>query len=206
MKKVIVSVFTVSALFLANAQDDNKPNFGFSEGDVIIEGNIGFNSTNNKNTKEKTNELVFAPRFGYFLSDDFALGVGLGIATSKEEAGNVTLNKTSIFSVGVFGRYYFLNISDRFKTFANVTLEYASGTEEEPMQPKLEVTGFGFGAGLGVNYFVTENLALVFSLSDVLSYTSLKPKDGENVSEFQANINVFDNFFTTARFGLTYKF
>jgi len=205
MKKVIVSVFTVFALFLANAQDDNKPNFGFSEGDVIIEGNIGFNSKNDKNTDAKTNALIFAPRFGYFLSDDFALGVGLGIATSKEEAGNVTLNKTSVFSVGVFGRYYFLNISERFKTFANVTLEYASGTEEKPMQPKFEVTGFGFGAGLGVNYFVTENLALVFSLSDVLSYSSLKPKDGKNISEFQANINVFDNFFTTARFGLTYK-
>jgi len=206
MKKVIVSVFTVFALFLANAQDDNKPNFGFSEGDVIIEGNIGFNSKNDKNSEEKTNILVFAPRFGYFISDDFALGLGLSIATSKEETANVTLNKTSVFSVGVFGRYYFLNISDRFKTFTNVTLQYLSATEEEPLQPKIEVTGFGFGAGVGANYFVTENLALVFSLSDVLSYASVKPKDGKNVSEFGANINVFDNFFTTAQFGLTYKF
>jgi len=134
------------------------------------------------------------------------LGIGLEFGSHKEETGNTTTNKTSVFEVGVFGRYYFLNVSERFKVFTNVSVAYASGTEEIPLQPKFETTGISAGAGLGANYFVTENLAIVFSLTDILSYTSEKSKNGKNISEFGAKLNVFDNFFTTAQFGLTYKF
>jgi len=48
MKKVVLSAVAVFALSLASAQEE-KSNFGFSEGDVFIEGNIGFNSKNDKN-------------------------------------------------------------------------------------------------------------------------------------------------------------
>lgn len=67
-------------------------------------------------------------------------------------------------------------------------------------------SGFGFGAGLGMNYFVSDSFAINFALTDVLSYSSQKWDGAENVSEFNANVNVFNNFFTTAQFGLTYKF
>ncbi|HNU59410.1 MAG TPA: hypothetical protein PKI08_05615, partial [Aquaticitalea sp.] len=113
--------------------------------------------------------------------------------------------KQSSFAAGVFGRYYFLDLGKRFKTFAEVGVGF--GTVKYDLADVKEKF-VGAGVGLGINYFVKENIAITFNLSDVLSYTSRKwDVDGaEAVSEFNANINVLNNFFETAQFGLMYKF
>ena len=41
--------------------DKEEKAFGFAKGDVIVEGNLGFSSTNDKNTEEKTNSFQFNP-------------------------------------------------------------------------------------------------------------------------------------------------
>ncbi len=202
MKKLILSAVAVFALSFANAQE-GEPTFGFSEGNIIIEGNIGFGSTNDKNTETKTNSFNFSPKAGYFISDDLAIGIKLDYRSDKEEmAGNET-DKNSEFGIGAFGRYYFLDLGARFKTYAELGLEFNSG---KTGVGEFKYSGVGVGAGVGINYFVTENFAINFALTDILSYQSNKYKDGEAVTEFNGNINVFDNFFTTAQFGLTFKF
>lgn len=203
MKKLsILIVFLVGFTFI-HAQEE-ETSFGFDQGDVFIEGNIGFNSTNNKNTDTKTNLFVFNPKAGYFVSEDFAVGLQLSVASDKTEVGN-SEETENIFGVGAFGRYYFLELGQRFKTYGEFGLGFAS-YKDEYGSVESKATGFGAELGLGMNYFVTENVAIGFSLSDILSYTSYKPDGGEAISEFNGNINVFNNFFTSAQFGLTYKF
>lgn len=202
MKKLILSAAAVFAFTFANAQEEEKT-FGFGEGDIFVEGNIGFNSTNDKNSDTKTNAFNFSPKAGYFITDDIAIGLDLGFGSSKAEVAGTEVDKNSEFGIGVFGRYYFLDLGARFKTYAEVGLGFNSGKEGVA---EFKYSGFGAGAGLGINYFVTENFALNFGLTDILSFSSNKYKDAEAVNEFNANINVFNNFFTTAQFGLTYKF
>ncbi len=148
---------------------------------------------------------MFNPKAGYFVTEDFAVGLELGIGSYKEELAGTDTEKQSSFAAGVFGRYYFLDLGKRFKTFAEVGVGF--GTVKYDLADVKEKF-VGAGVGLGINYFVKENIAITFNLSDVLSYTSRKwDVDGaEAVSEFNANINVLNNFFETAQFGLMYKF
>lgn len=207
MKKVILSAMAVFALSFANAQE-GEPTFGFSEGDFFVEGNIGFGSTNNKNTEVKTSSFEFNPKAGYFISEDLAVGLELGFGSSKEKFDGQDTDKNSYVAVGGFARYYFLDLGARFKTYGEFGLAYA--TVKDGISPnELKVNAFGAGLGLGINYFVTENIAINFGLADILSYTSAKADvDGaEAVNEFNFGFGEFNNFFgTTATFGLTFKF
>ena len=211
MKKVLFAAAFVAFGLTANAQEEQT--FGFAEGDVIVEGNLGFNSENDKNTEIETSAFEFNPKVGYFLSDDLAVGVQLMLDTDKETDGMAdTETKTTTFGAGVFARYYFLDLGKRFKTYGEFGVGFDSAKTEVEV-PGVDVddfktNGIGAGLGLGLNYFVKENIAINFALTDVLSFRSDKADvDGaEAVTSFNGNLNVFNNFFQTAQFGLTWKF
>lgn len=203
MKKIILAVAAVCTFGFANAQDANS--FGFTKGDVLVEGNFTFRSTNNKNTEVKENQSQFNPKVGYFLTDKFALGVELGVGSSNAQTRGISTSESSNFSAGVFGRYYFLDLGQRFKTYAEAGVGFGN-TRTGIGAAEVESSGVGFGAGLGINYFISKSFAINFGLTDILSFNSSKVENGEPVSSFNANANIFNNFFTTAQFGLTYKF
>ena len=203
MKKVLLSAVALLAFGFANAQEEGKA-FGFAQGDVFLEGNLGFSSTNNKNTEVKTSSFNFNPKAGYFVTEKFAVGVELMLGSEKEEVAGNDDFKGSNFGAGVFARYYFLDLGERFKTYAEAGLGIDSG-KEEYFPGDAKYSGLAAGAGLGLQYFVTPKIAINFGLTDILSYSSRKWDGAEAVSEFNGNVNVFNNFFTTAQFGLTFK-
>ena len=59
-----------------------------------------------------------------------------------------------------------------------------------------------------MNYFMTPSVAVSFSLANVLSYgTSKVDVSGAKAqTEFNGNLNVFNNIFDTPTIGLMYKF
>jgi outer membrane protein len=208
MKKIVLTLAALATFTFASAQEEETTGFGFSQGNIMVEGNFMYNSTNDKNTETKTSEFDFNPKVGYFITDDFAVGVELGLGSNKTEVDGTETDKGSNFNAGVFGRYYFLDLGQRFKTYGEVGLGMTSrksGIDDA----EVKYTGFGAGVGLGINYFVTENFAINFGLTDILAYNSEKSDiDGADEPEtsFNANLNVFNNFFNTAQFGLTWKF
>lgn len=204
MKKVILSAFALLAITFANAQDNGAKSFGFSEGDILVEGNLGFGSTNDKNSEVKTNSFSITPKVAYFLTDKFAVGAQLGYASSKKEVSGVDTEKGSDFNVGVFGRYYFLDLGQRFKTYADAGIDFVSGKDDIN---DLKANGVGAGVGLGINYFVTERIVLNFALRNIISYSSAKIDGGESVSSFGFDLNGnVKNPFAAASFGVGYKF
>ena len=219
MKKIILSAAAIVAIaFSAKAQETETPAFGFSAGNIIVEGNLSWNSEKDEDPNGdelKTNNFNFNPKAGYFITDKFAVGVELGIGSNKVEdtpnGGPTDETKTNTFNAGVFGRYYFLDLGQRFKTYAEVGVGFGSGKTEFNGTETEKTNGVNAGLDLGINYFITPSFAINFGLADVLAYTSAKSEvpgvDGENkTNTFEGNINVFNNFFNTAQFGLTYKF
>ncbi len=204
MKKLILSAVAVFTLTFANAQEE-IPTYGFSEGNFFVEGNIGFNSTNDKNSDTKTNSFNFNPKAGYFISDDLAVGLDLGFGSNKSEVNGTNVVENSVVGIGAFARYYFLDLGARFKTYGEFGVGYETANNKIA---DVKTNAFGIGAGLGVNYFITENFAINFALTDILSYTSAKVDvDGaEAVNDFSFGFGQFNNFFATAQFGMTYKF
>jgi len=194
MKKIILTVAAVFAMSFANAQDKKEGSFGFAKGDIYLGGRISYSSDDNDVVK--TTETTLAPEAGYFISDNFALT--LGLESTTRDNGN---NKPSSLDVNVGGRYYFLNLGERFKTFTNFGVNFGSS---DPDTGADKTNTFGLRGGLGINYFVTPKLAIDFGLSNVLSYQSDKAGDAKQTN-IDLNVNVFNNFFNAASFGLIYK-
>lgn len=202
MKKLMVmAAFAVFGLSNVTAQEA-ETTYGFEEGSIMLDGSLGFNSTNNKNTDVKTNGFSINPQVGYFLTEDFAVGVEASYNTLKRTVSGTDTSDEAAFGAGVFARYYFLDLGKRFKTYTELGVGFGSNKDKIS---DYKTNGFGAGLNLGINYFVTDNIAISFGLADVLSFNSNKADGGEAVTEFNANINVFNNFFETAQFGLLFK-
>ncbi len=224
MKKIFLTAVAVFAFGFANAQDKKESSgFGFSEGNVLVEGNLSFGSgtvTDSFNgiddDEVKNSSLSFNPKVGYFFSDKFAFGVELNVGSSKNETtvfgspNVVTETKGSTFGAGVFARYYFLDLGQRFKTYTEAGLGFGSIKNETNGTETSKGSGLGLNFDLGINYFVTENIAINFGLANVLGYNSFKVEtpsgDERKSSGLSGNLNLFKNFFETPTFGLTFKF
>lgn len=214
MKKILfLAVIAVFGLTSVNAQEEST--FGFTTGDIFIEGNVSFGSLTDEDTiggstsETKTSNFNLSPKAGYFISDGFAIGIELSIGSTKQEAEGTDTLDQSLTAFGVFGRYYFLPLGERFKPFTEFGVGFGSGSDDIS---NVDITSLGFGAGLGVNYFLTENWALSFNLRNILSYTSTKSEvdgvDGDTtISEFDFGFGDVSNpFGSDASFGILYKF
>jgi len=224
MKKQILTLLAVVSLgFAAQAQvafaveevqyqsQTEKPSFGFAQGNIFVEGSLGYSTSDDKNTKLKGHEFNLTPQVGYFVTDKFAAGVYFDLMTSKDDnySGVKDITKTNNFNVGVFGRYYFLELGQRFKFYgqANVGFAHTKTTLESPGS-KVDIKGSGVNVGLdlGLNYFVTKNIAVNFAFADLVDYTTTKPKGGKAQNDVNVELNSFKNFFDQPRFGLTFVF
>ncbi|MDM1501394.1 hypothetical protein HX071_04140 [Myroides marinus] len=225
MKKLVLSLVTVAVFgFTANAQETEKPTFGFQESNIFVEGMFQITNSTSKleaegASKSKTTNFTFNPKVGYMLSDKFAVGASLsfgknGLAESDFggvfDKGASVKGYTKETYAGAFARYYFLELGQRFKTYAEVGVGFHQGVKEQALGKDLKATGVKAGLNLGMNYFVTPNLAIAFNLGDIFTYGNYNTKhDGKKLStdsKTSANVNVFNNFFDNATFGLTYKF
>jgi len=202
MKKVILSVAAVFAFGFANAQETVSE--GFTNGDVFINGAVGFGST--KTGDFKTSNFVVAPKVGYFVTENIAVGVAVGYESSKLELVDDVTNNT--FSVGAFGRYYFTPAS-KFSIFGELGLNYNNYDNEFSLDADgdlvaVDSKGDGFGVSIapGVSYFIAKNFALEASFG-ILGYNSTKPDfaGAEKTNSFDFGLDTRD-----IRLGLVYKF
>lgn len=207
MKKLLLTLTAVAGLTMASQAQE----FGFGKGNFIVEGNLNGSSVNDKNTEIKTTKFNFNPKAGYFVTDKIAVGVNLGfgsINTDNKKTDSETAGKS--FGAGVFGRYYFLELGSRFKTYTELNADYTTSRGEATFANTTtkgpRTNGFGVNAGIGANYFLTEKIAINFAFANVIGYNTSKTKGAESINEFGFNVNEFENFFNTATFGLTFKF
>ena len=209
MKKVLLTLTAIAGLATASQAQE----MGFGKGNVIVEGNLGLNTSDNKNMEIKESNFNFTPKVGYFFTDKFAAGVNFNLGTSKtDHYGTDREEKGNAIGAGLFGRYYFLELGSRFKTYAEVNADYLNERSETTVNgttnkdPK--VNSFGVNGGVGANYFLTDKIAINFALSNVIGFnTSKADTDGaKSVNNFGLNLNQYNNFFDAATFGLTFKF
>jgi len=200
---IILSMLTFS---FANAQQDevdaetnSAKGITFEKGDMFLEGSIKIS------TGGETDYYGFSPKFGYLLNDKFAVGAKLDYSSKKEET--VPETKTNVFGVGAFARYYFLELDKkRFKAFAEAGLGFGSNkTKIEGIEDDTD-NSITADITVGLNYFVTKNIAVTFTLANVLAYNSVSPENGPSSDTFNLNINLFENIFDQPQFGLLYRF
>lgn len=204
MKTKFLFILSFLTFSFANAQQieaDEEMNSAkgvtFQNGDMFLEGAIKINTGGDEDY------YGFSPKFGYFLNDRIAVGAKLNYENIENETNNT---KTDKFGAGAFARYYFLELDQkRFKAFAEAGLGFG---RNETKVNNVEDTDNSVTADLniGLNYFVTKNIAVTFTLANVLSYNSVSPEEGPSADTFNLNINLFENIFDQPQFGLLYRF
>lgn len=197
MKKIILSALAVFTFGIANAQEDVPAGNGFSEGDKFLEGSFSFRSG------DVEDSWAFNPSMGYMLTDKWAVGGRLNFGGTEDNANN----KTSNFGVTAFGRYYFLSLgaTKSFNAYGEVGLGYSSITDDPALGDKETDGNLNANISLGMNYFFTSNWAATFTLANILQYNSYSPENGDNSSDLQVEVNLFNNIFAQPQFGLLYK-
>ena len=199
MKKLLLmAAVAVFGLSNVNAQDETTTR-GFAKDDIYVSGTVGFSSQSQD--EAKSNNVTFSPTVGYFISENIALELNLLVGSSKQEFGEFE-DKQSQFGAGL-GATYFFTPSSEFSFTIGAGVAYVSSKEEEAgFDDDFKVNSFGIAVSPGVNYFVSDCIALRASIG-ALSYTSSKADvDGaEALNTFGLNLDLSD-----INFGITYKF
>ena len=120
----------------------------------------------------------------------------LQVTQSTKTAGVTTSDS---FGVGAFGRCYFLNIGEHFKTFSQLSI---TSNDDKAADTK----SLNANLGLGANYFVTKNLSLTLQVANLASYASVKAGNASAVNTTTVGFNGVTNPFTTPTFGLNYRY
>ena len=153
MKKIILSIVTVLAFGLANAQD--QKDFGFSKGDVYVSGSF---STSSKSGQES--KITFAPSASLFISNNISLNALYAI---EMVAGQSTTH-------AVAGASYHFNADKQFSSNIGLGIGVTTGTG-------YSATGTDLSLAYGVKYFVSNHFLLSADVA-ALKYKLIKNGEG----------------------------
>jgi outer membrane protein len=149
-----------------------------SQGNIMLGGGFRIQSDKQETAGEdvKTSTVQFIPSAGYFLADDLALGLNLGIF-SQTQADD---DKLTRFAFGPFARYYKYTSNENFAFFGEVGFLFGSEKFEPDGADEVKGSNFTFYISPGFSYFFNEKWALDLQLQGI-SYESSDPnKDGDD--------------------------
>lgn len=177
MKKILTIVAViVSMICTANLSFGQN----FKKSDKFLEGSMSYSRVNNVTN----NSLNLSG--AHFFTNRFALGL----------TGAVSDTKTS---AGVFGRCYFLS-KNELSVFSQLTAQ----TSVETLN-SVTTRCNNLNLGIGLNYFVTNRLALTTSLCSLVDVTHYPNKAGYSQPDIKIGFSGVDNPLSAARFGILFK-
>lgn len=197
MKKLLLSLIAVSALaFTTQAQTE--------KGKFMLGGNVEFNSTKENGASKSDTKFNIVPSVGYFISDNFAIGTGVGFGFAKTQAGTAALPnaavKTQEFVVAPFARYY-KGINESFKFFGQLSVPMAFGnnkvTADGDNYTKVsKYNNVGVALSPGFAFFPSKKFGIEFSVQGI-SYNndSVKDNNGTKIGGSDKSFNIGANFF-----------
>jgi hypothetical protein len=155
MKKVLLTVFAALTVFVASAQVE--------KGTWLIAGGSNLDFTKNDEDQGDDSDFMVAAKGGYFVIENFAVGLNLGLAKNSEA-------DDALVGVGPFARYYFAG-----KIFAGAGVTFVSAGDFSSTQIPIEV---GYAAFLNK----------VVAIEPALNFTSYG--GDESGSSFGVNVGI----------------
>ncbi|MCD9018358.1 porin family protein [Parachryseolinea silvisoli] len=193
MKKLLsICVLAVGVAGYAQAQT--------TAGNMLLGGGIGYTSQKQETAGDDAtnNTFSFTPSFGYFVADNFAVGLNLDFASSNRENWDEFNGeyKVTDFLFEPFARYYMFTPNDKFAFFVEGALGFGSRKVDPEDFDETKSGMFRFRASPGFAYFISDKWSLDFELSGI-SYTSVDPdkdsdSDDDKQSEFVFGVDSFN--------------
>lgn len=189
-KKLAVLAMLLASAVVSYAQ--------LGQGTIMLGGGIGFSAEKEQNpgADSRYTEFSLSPEVGFFVADNFAVGLAFGVRSENNEPARGTQTKVTSFGVGPFARYYIPTGNDKFSFFGDARFN-ASFYKSKPDNSDADKGGsFGASISPGFAFFPTENWSIDFSLS-LLSFQSIDPdRDSDNDKQTEFNFG-FDSFSPT---------
>lgn len=126
----------------------------FKKSDILAEGTVSYV------TKSSEATWSVAPSVGYMLTSKFAVG-------AMGTFGEIDSKNETVANFAVFGRCYFFDLGRNFKFYSQLNVGQNSSKDSSG-----RVTSFATSLGMGVNYFLSKNIALSANLCELASYNS----------------------------------
>jgi outer membrane protein len=159
-----------------------------SKGNMMIGGNFSFGSTSYEGSPDKYNTFTFAPSFGYFVSDNLAVGSGISFSQNSNTSG-ITKNDNTSFGLTPFVRYYKFTSNDRFAFFGQGTLGFGTYRNENGTSVSKGTT-MSFSVAPGFSYFFNTHWAMDMSLSGLGISSSNPNGTGNNGTSFGLSLSM----------------
>lgn len=196
MKKVLLSAVALLTIGFANAQEEAAATTGgFAKGDMFLSG--AFSIGSDKTGDVKSTGFEIEPKFGFFVTENIAVGAKLGYTSYKAENASVDTADMAGLTAGAFGRYY-MTPASQFSLFGEFGFDYTSWEDKLADAKTNEI---GVGLGLGLSYFVSPNFAIEASWAG-LGYTT--NDNGGNGAEKTNSFGLGADL-RSISFGLVYK-
>lgn len=164
-----------------------------SSGNMMVGGGIDFQSTSYQaGSDNDESSVTFSPSFGYFVSDNFAVGLSLALSSSRTGTGS---GKTvqNIFGIGPFARYYLGTSSENFKFFAHAELAFGGVKTDPPVGNVARGSFVGFSLSPGAAYFFNEHWAVEFAITgfELVSVDPDKDDNNDKVTTIKLGLTSF---------------
>lgn len=193
MKKVIISfVVLVAAVLSTNAQ-------------IFVGGGVGVDFGGGKSTSGGTSvdlpkslAFSFTPKVGFYLNDDFAVGLEVGLLSMTQKrtlySGDERKDNTTGWAVGAFARYNLIG-GDKLSLLLEGSIAYGGMKDKTTVGSTTTngdpVSTFGIGVLPVLSYSLTEKLSIEASCDFLrLGFLSITEKDSGN-----SNDKVTENYF-----------
>lgn len=181
MKKLLLSLVAVAAFAVSTQAQTEK-------GKILLGGNVGFSSSKVDGVNKSDIGFSVIPSAGYFVSDNIAIGTGVGYTYDKM-VSKKTLNQA--FEVAPFGRYY-VGLSDQFKFFGQLSVPMSFGNNKvvdadgKVGSKVASTTDIGVTVAPGFAFFPTKKIGIEFSVNG-LGYNNSQIKDEATGAKVKAN-------------------
>ncbi|MBK6346435.1 MAG: hypothetical protein IPN08_07850 [Bacteroidales bacterium] len=147
-----------------------------------------FGSTTEDN--DKSFSFGFYPKAGYFITKKFALGMGIGIGTSKytefDSSGDEIITRSNSWEVAPFARFYFKEVGN-LSFFGEGVLSVGGSKQINEYTGYEDVTNKFFSISErispGISYSLSEKIELEAILGSIGSTTSIHNRPAPETNE-----------------------
>lgn len=185
MKKLFLTMMTgLGFAVVVNAQSSTD------RGNVILGGNASYNYEKVVDVDGNTQNYAILPHVGYFVQDNFALGLGVGYSGKTAKSPADVKTTTGEFAVSPFARLY--KGDGNVKFFGQLSVPMAWGTNKMDGNKTGTTERYGAAISPGIAYFPTDKLGIELSVRGLYyEHASHTPQGGSKVGvdEFGLNVN-----------------
>jgi len=174
MRKLFLTMMTGLGFAVAvNAQTD--------KGNMMFGGNAAYDYSKVVDVDGNTQKYTIMPQVGFFVQDNFALGLGFGYSGTTEKSASDIKSTVGEFAVAPFARLY--KGEGPVKFFGQLSVPMGWGTSKVDDNKTGTTQRYGAAVSPGIAYFPSNRLGIELSVKGLyFENTSRKPEGGSKVS------------------------